>query len=68
MRDLRDLLWETVTEPLFLPVDAGACRDVRLPRSDFLKGALLRNGRAFEASGEVMSMSRSGVMFVTCQI
>ena len=30
----------------------------------FLKSALRGNGRAFEASGEVMSMSRSGVMFL----
>jgi len=29
-----------------------------------LKSALRWNGRAFEASGEVMSMSRSGVMFL----
>ena len=61
---MRDLLREMVTEPLFWAVDAGACRDVRLPGSDLLRSALRRNGRAFEASGEVMSISRSGVMFL----
>jgi hypothetical protein len=64
MSQMRDLLREMVTEPVVLPSDAGACRDVRLPGSDLLKSALRRNGRAFEASGEVMSMSRSGVMFL----
>ena len=52
MSQMRDLLREMV-----LAVDAGACRDVCLPGSDLLKSALRWNGRAFEASGEVMSMS-----------
>jgi len=67
MRDLRDLLWETVAEPVFWPVMLVLAGTFAYLLTSW-RARCVGTGRTFEASGEVISMSRSGVMFLTREI